>query len=275
MEFWQSILRILDTQMECPPSFGWYHILCLAVMVALTVIAVVRGKHHSEETVTKVVFWTAVAVVILEIYKQINFTFGDGSGAPSFQWYAFPFQFCSTPMYIGLLAGIFRKGRIHDSLCAYLATYSVFAGLAVMIYPNDVFIETVGINIQTMVCHGSMVVIGGYLLGSGHVKLEMKTVLKAMPVFAVCVALAAIMNEVANAAGLLEEHSFNMFYISPYLECTLPVYSLVHNAVPFPVNLIIYILGFTAAATVVLLLCKLIHGLAARTRFRKPVPVAH
>ena len=175
-------------------------------------------------------------------------------------------------MYVGLLTGIFRKGRIHDSLCAYLATYSVFAGLAVMIYPNDVFIETVGINIQTMVCHGSMVVIGGYLLGSGHVKLEMKTVLKAMPVFAVCVALAAIMNEAANAAGLLEEHSFNMFYISPYLECTLPVYSLVHNAVPFPVNLVIYIVGFTAAATVVLLLCMLIRTLASSVKFGRKEP---
>ena len=272
MEFWQSILRILNTQMECPPSFGWYHILCLAVMVALTVIAVVRGRYHSEEKVCNIVFFTAVAVVIFEVYKQINFAFGDGSGAPSFQWYAFPFQFCSTPMYIGLLVGIFRKGRIHDSLCAYLATYSVFAGLAVMIYPNDVFIETVGINIQTMVCHGSMVVIGGYLLGSGHVKLELKTILKAMPVFAVCVALAAIMNEVANAAGLLEEHNFNMFYISPYLECTLPVYSLVHNAVPFPVNLIIYILGFTGAATVILLLCKGIGALASKIKLGKKEP---
>ena len=55
-----------------------------------------------------------------------------------------------------------------------------------------------------------------------------------------------------------------MFYISPYLDCSLPVYSLVHNAVPFPVNLIIYILGFTAAATVILLLCKGIRALKCR-----------
>ena len=77
-----------------------------------------------------------------------------------------------------------------------------------------------------------------------------------MPVFAVCVAIAAILNEIANAAGLLENHNFNMFYISPYLECSLPVYSLVHNAVPFPVNLVIYILGFSAAACLILLICK-------------------
>ncbi len=263
MEFVQNFLRVLDYQVETPAVFGLYHIAWLIGMVILTALAAILGKHHSAKTVTRVVFATAVLVAILEILKQINYTFGDGSAEPGYRWYAFPWQFCSTPLYIGLLAGVFRKGRIHDALCAYLATYAVFAGAAVMIYPGDVFVPTLSINIQTMICHGSMVVIGGYLLGSGHVQLSFKSVLKAMPVFAICVAMAAGMNEMAHATGLLEEHNFNMFYISPYLECTLPVYSLIHNAVAFPVNLIIYVLGFTAAACVILLIAK---GIAALGR---------
>ena len=273
MEFIKSILAFLNTQGQTPASFGVYHIICLILTAGLTAFAAIRGRRHSPEKVTKVVFWTAVVVMILEVYKQINYTFGDGSGAPSYVWYAFPFQFCSTPMYIGFLAGILRKGRIHDALCAYLASYAVFAGLAVMIYPNDVYIGTVGINIQTMICHGSMVVIGGYLLGSGHVKLQLRSVVKAMPVFAICVTLAAGMNELANIAGLLENHNFNMFYISPYLECTLPVYSLIHNAVPFPVNFIIYVLGFTAAAMVILLLAMGIRALAGKSLCRKKAAI--
>ena len=267
MEFWKSVLAFLDTEAAIPTTFGTYHLIWLAIMAVLTILAVILGRKHSAKTVTNVVLGTAILVILLEIYKQINFTFHDGSVEPAYQWYIFPWQFCSTPMYIGLLAGIIRKGRVHDSLCAYLATYSVFAGLAVMIYPNDVYIETIGINIQTMICHGSMVVIGAYLYGSGHVKMNFKTVLKAMPVFAVCACIAVGLNEWAHAAGITENHNFNMFYISPYLECTLPVYSLIHNAVPFPVNLIIYILGFTAAATVILLLVK---GIACMGRERCP-----
>ena len=272
MEFIKTLLAFGDTQGPVPAVFGIYHIICLVLTAGLTAFAAIRGKHHSEKKIVNVVLITAIVVALFEIYKQINYTFGNGSGEPYYQWYAFPWQFCSTPMYIGLLAGIIRKGRIHNALCAYLATYSVFAGLAVMIYPGDVFVGTVGINIQTIICHGSMVVIGGYLLGSGHVKLEMKTVLKSMPVFAICVALAAVMNEMAHAAGLLENHNFNMFYISPYLECTLPVYSLVHNAVPFPVNFIIYVLGFTAAACVILLLAKGIAALASKVKVGKKNP---
>lgn len=251
MEIFRFMLKILDTQMDVPRPYGWYHIFCLILTAALTVFAIYRGRHHDEKTVRRVVFWTAVAVALLEVYKQINFTFGDGSAAANYQWYAFPWQFCSTPMYIGLLTGLFRQGKIHRALCSYLATYCVFAGAAVMFYPVTVFIGTVGINIQTMVCHGSMVVIGGYLLGSGYVKIEPRTLLRAMPVFVICVTVAGILNQVAQNRGIT---SFNMFFISPYVECELPVYSLVHDVLPFPLNRMIYVLGFTLAAGAMLMI---------------------
>ena len=140
-----------------------------------------------------------------------------------------------------------------------------------MLYPSTVFIDTIGINIQTMVCHGTMISIGVYLLYSGHVKIAWKTLLRAVVVFAVLVCMAAIMNEVAYRAGLLETEDFNMFFISPYSAPHLPVYSLVQGVVPFPGCLIIYIAGFTAAAGLILLIAK---GVAA-LRHRKKIVQVH
>lgn len=268
MDFWRLILKFLDTEMTTPKPYGWYHLFCLLLTAGLAVLAVWRGRRHSESKIRHTVFWTAVAVALLEVYKQVNFTFGDGSTAPVYQWYAFPWQFCSTPMYAGLLTGIFRRGRIHRSLCAYLATYCVFAGIGVMLYPVTVFIETVGINIQTMVCHGSMVVIGVYLLGSGYVKAELRTVLKALPVFLCGVILAGMMNQVAYANGITD---FNMFFISPYEQCTLPVYAVIHEALPFPVNLLIYILGFSLAALVMILPAIVIRRIRPENRIATAV----
>lgn len=261
--FFRQVLKILDLQMETPQPYGWYHILCLLLTAGLTVFAIFRGRHHSEKTVLRVVFFTAIAVALLEVYKQVNYTFGDGSDAPSYQWYAFPWQFCSSPMYAGLLTGVFRRGKIHRALYAYLASYCIFAGVAVMLYPVTVFIGTVGINIQTMVCHGSMVVIGGYLLGTGRVKAELRTLLRAVPVFVCFVALAGIFNEVAHCLGRTD---FNMFFISPHVPSELPVYSLVHNALPYPVSLCIYVLGFTAAAGIMLLMAKGIEKLCRKRK---------
>ena len=264
MTFWQSVLAFLDSSMETPDSFGWFHLLWFAITF-LALIPLLRfPKKPSGDHVRRVVLITAIAVIILEIYKQINYSFSYEDGIVfDYQWYAFPFQFCSTPMYIGLLAGLAKKGTLYECLCAYLATYAVFAGLAVMIYPNDVFISTIGINIQTMICHGSMITIGIYLFATGHVKLQHRTILKAIPVFAITVSMAAAMNEIAYGVGLLETETFNMFFISPHCEPSLLVYSEVQRVFPFPFCLIIYILGFTAAAYVILLFAmgigKLVH----------------
>ena len=164
-------------------------------------------------------------------------------------------------MYIGLLAGLVKKGKLHDGLCAYLATYAMFAGAAVMAYPNDAFCGTLGINIQTMICHGTMLPIGAYLFATGHVKLEHKTILKALCVFAIAVCLAVVMNEIAHFSGL--EETFNMFYVSPHHPPHLPIYSNVQAVVPYPLSLIIYIAGFTAAAYIMLLASMLIHRIFA------------
>lgn len=254
MTFWQSVLAFLDSSMEKPLPYGWFHLVWLALSFLALIPLLRYPQKPGQDHVRRVVLVTAILVTVLEIYKQINYSFSYENGiAFDYQWYAFPFQFCSTPMYIGLLAGLIKKGKVHDSLCAYLATYAIFAGLAVMLYPNDVFISTIGINIQTMICHGSMITIGIYLFATGHVKLEHQTILKALPVFAITVAIAAVMNEIAYFAGLLETETFNMFFISGHCPPHLPVYSMVQTLLPFPVALILYIFGFTLAAYIILL----------------------
>ena len=253
MNFWQKLLEIFNSQMERPTSFGWFHLLFWGLTILFAVLLCVFHKKDNPDRVRKVVLSVAITVIILEIYKQINYSFSYENGISfDYQWYAFPWQFCSTPMYVGLLAGLFKKGKVHDALCAYLATYAMFAGLCVMIYPNDIYTTTIGINIQTSVCHGTMISIAIYLLYSGHVKLQHKTMLKAMSVFACAMGIAMLLNEIAHKSEL--EETFNMFYISPYFEGTLPVYSNVQAIVPFPFCTIIYFAVFSLAAYLILLI---------------------
>ena len=93
--------------------------------------------------------------------------------------------------------------------------------------------------------------------------------------FAATIGIAMILNEVAYRSGLLQTHSFNMFYISPYCDPHLPVYSLVQEAVPYPFSLIIYIVGFTAAGYLMLLGGMGVRKLALSTRRHQARPVTH
>lgn len=270
----EQILRILDASMQTPTMYGWFHLLSLGLMFTAIVFLHKCCRKHSPEQVNRVVLIVSLITLLLEVYKQINFNVAyEGGVRLEPQLYAFPWQFCSTPMYAGLLAGCIRKGKVHDALCAYLATYAVFAGAAVMLYPSTVFMETIGINIQTMFCHASAVVIGVYLYMSGHVKPEHGTIFKAIPVFLIAVAIAVVLNEAAFFAGILEEHSFNMFFISRHEESELPVYSHIHKALPYPLSVVVYVLGFTAAADAVLLGAMGMRKLKKRRRIKHSATV--
>ena len=255
MLFLGKIIDILSFKASTPQLFGWVHILSFTLAVAFGVFLSVKFKNADEKTVRTVLFVTSVLTIILEIYKQFVFSasFDGQTVSFNYQWYAFPFQFCSTPMYIGLLASLIKSDRMHHTLCAFIATYGFFAGLVVMIYPGDVFMPIVGINIQTMVCHGLMVSNGIFLLASGYVKSKHSSILPAICVFSSLVGIALILNEVMYYSGILGGETFNMFFISRHFPPHLPIYSTVQELIPFPFCLFFYIFGFSSAAYVLLL----------------------
>jgi hypothetical protein len=257
-----------------PESYGVFHIVCCVITLAGAFFLCRLHKKPSEKFVRGLLLITSITVMLLEVYKQLAFTFDvqDGELVKDYLWYAFPFQFCSTPMYVCLLAGLIKQDKIHRALCAYLATFSTFAGLCVMFYPGDVFIRTIGINIQTMIHHGLQVVLGVFYtvhyFGTRDRSKRRLFHIGAIGVFAVMVLVALLLNlTVHNAlvsAG--NDETFNMYFISPYHECTLPVLSLIDDRLPYPVFLMIYITGFAAAASIVYYAVLEIYNLIGKRR---------
>ncbi len=263
MDFWTKIWEILSATMETPTMYGGFHILCWGITLGSAALLCLLYKRGHIKNVRRVVFLTAILVLVLEVYKLVimGILYGDKTKY-EFPWKSFPWQFCSMPMYLGLLVGVTR-GKVHNAICCFLATFAVFAGTAVMVYPGDVFIEIAGVNVQTMVCHGSMLVIGIFLYYTNHVKAELKTLFKALPVFVICLTSAVLVNEVAYRVGINNAEDFNMFYVSPYEEGYLPIYSYVQEVVPYPWCLLIYIAGFTLVAFGVLVIAMAIKGISS------------
>ena len=261
MPFLQSVMNFLAIQIEAPKAYGIFHIICLILSVGVGILLCVLWNKGIINNIRLVVLVTSIVVLAFEIYKQIivNYVYNDGTTF-SYQWWAFPWQFCTTPLYIGMLAGL-TKGKVHDHFCSYLATYALFAGTAVMLYPGDVFSPILGINIQTMICHGSMISIAIFLYYTQHVDTTWRTLLKAVPIFAITFSIAIILNELGHALGITSP-AFNLFFVSRYAPSSLPVYSLIHNAIMglnpslYPLCLLIYVLGFALCSYLVLLLAR-------------------
>lgn len=261
-----NFLSFLKSTMNKPTLYGWFHLLCFALTIGVAVLLSIKLKNADDKKIRKFLLISSIIMICLEIYKQFIFSYSisDGVITWNYQWYAFPFQFCSTPMYIALIASLVKKGKFQDCLYSFLATFGLFGGLIVMLVPSNVFMSYIGINIQTMVHHGLMIVIGAVLLSSKSVKLEHKTILKAGYVFLALSAIALLMNCVYVWCG--GTHNFNMFYISPYKESELLVFKDIQKAVPFVIFLLSYIVGFSLAGYIVLLVAMLINHIISKNK---------
>ena len=247
----QNLLEFLNGQMNQPQLYGdlsvsWFHYLSLILVILGSVIAITRMKEIPAKKLNLILIIFSGILILFEIYKQLIFSY---QASWSYQWYAFPFQFCSTPMYVGLAAGLVKNQKIKEALLAFLATFGLFAGLAVVLYPATVFVSTIGINIQTMVHHGGMAIIGIGLLAN-QVKLRWSSLLKASLVFASLMVIAMILNGIHNT--WLNNGTFNMFFINPRYENGIPVLSIFQPLVPHVIFLMIYLFGFTLCAGMML-----------------------
>ena len=143
---------------------------------------------------------------------------------------------------------------------AFFASFSFFAGLIVMIIPNDVFTSMAGVNFQTMIHHGTMVVLGILIAAYNRRKMNKRYFVGSLIVFCFFAGVAMIINEVVHKNFIIpgSNEAINMFYISPYYPCTLPVLSDIYAKVPYPAFLCIYLLGFTAISGIIFTLEKLV-----------------
>lgn len=250
-----SIINFLQSEMERPKSFGIYHIIWV-LLTAFTILYFNKTKKlDSEKRLKRILLIYGIISLILELIKQIIWSYDNGVW--DYQFYAAPFQFCTTPIYVSILYGIINNKKIKDGLLCYLAFFTILGGLSVIIYPETCFCKTIEVNIHTMFLHCGSFVISTYILMNNHIKLNIKNVFKGLKVFIVFIVIALILNISFYNSGILNGETFNMFYISPYFISSLPVFDMLQERLPYILFLISYISIITIGALIILYISKL------------------
>ena len=122
-----------------------------------------------------------------------------------------------------------------------------------MFYPEQVFTGVGGVNVQTMIHHGTQIAVGLFLAAYHRRNWSFMVFLKGIVPFSILSAIAILLNEVMyvylTSNGI--HAAFSMFYISRHYGCTLPILSMIYPQVPYPVFLIIYLLGFVLVSGII------------------------
>lgn len=278
MNWFEKFMSILQYEWKSPTLYGWKHLLFLAIMIGGIVIVCLTCKKLTEKQFRIIMIAFGSVLMVLEIFKQLVFAYKADTNTWEYDWKQFPFQFCSVPMYVMFLIGVLKDCRFRDYLCSFIATFGLFAGLAVMAFPSTVLSDIIFRFCQSMIHHSSMVVGATVVIVSKRVKFEHKTILKAMAVFATVMGIAVIMNIVFHLSG--NTASFNMFYIGPYDSCDIPVFQQIGNALNIDANylhlgnfvfILIYFLAFSLAGYLILLLLMLLNKISSSKCIKKEI----
>ena len=144
MSLFDSIMNFLQTPMEDPKPFGWFHLMCIAIMTIVIVILFLRRKKHDEKQLKLVLGIYGIIAFFLELLKQISWSYSIDSvyniGTWDYTWYSAPFQLCTTPIFVTLICLFLKKGRLRDSLLSYVAFITIWGSFTTIILPDSCFV---------------------------------------------------------------------------------------------------------------------------------------
>jgi len=269
----KEILSFLETEMVRPEPYGGFHIIWVGLAIFTIIFLFFRRKRNTEKQLKYVLGIYGITAFILEALKQIIWSVDYNNITNTFiwdyQWYAAPFQLCTMPIYVCLICLFLKKGRLRDSLLSFMAYVTILGSVATAIIPNDVFVRDVLINIHTMWLHLGSLVVSVYLLMSKEVTVSRKDFIRAIITFVIFILIANTLNIIVYNSGVLNGETFNMFYISPYFESTLPVFDKIYTMVPYPVFLLIYFVALTLGAYIIYIIARMFISMKRKLFIRK------
>lgn len=218
--------------------FDLFHILWLIATVLCVALVVFLSIKDDKKTLYVSYVVSSAIMWFGEAYKQFVTTFAND--VPSYNWYFFPFQFCSLPLYTYLAAAIIKKGKAYDYLTAFNSTYCLFAGTLVLLTPNSVFSTSIAISAQSMLHHMLMVTTAVAGLRSYSKKFNLSLYTGAFCIFFSSIIIAEILNFGIPAAF---GQDVNMFFISARMD-NVAYLSPFKAAFPHPLFVALYVVVF-------------------------------
>lgn len=255
MSLFEKFIYSLQSTMKTPEPYGWFHLLCIAIVIILILILYSRRKYHNENQLKSVLAIYGIIAFLLELIKQLIWSFEYDfvlkKTVWDYTWYSFPFQLCTTPIFVSLICLFLKNNKLRKSLLSYMAYVTIIGSLLTIIMPQSCFVEDTIVNIHTMWLHCGSFIVSIYLFITKEVKIDKEYMKQGLIVFGIFALLAQLLNIGIYNSDILNGETFNMFYISPYFISTLPIFDIIQQNVPYILFLLIYIFAVILGATLV------------------------
>ena len=226
-----------------PKPYSLFHICFILIDIIATTLLIIFFRNSREKVMKRIVLIAWITLVILEIGKQFLLSYHDET--LTYNWGAFPFQFCELPLYVFPILLINKNEKLRNILIAFFSTYVFFAGFAVMINPSTVMTGNIFLCVRQMIEHGIQFSLGLYLFAWNRKNFSFRSFLWGIVVFVIAVVIAISINFIVENAT----HEYiNMFYLSKSYGSEIFIIKNVQPYVPWIIFVLLYVISFTAIA---------------------------
>ena len=178
-------------------------------------------------------FFCGIFLAVSEVYKQLFLTLVVHPGV--YDWWYFPFQLCSVPMYLCLLLPLLpERGR--QITCTFLQDFSLLGGFLALAEPSGLMHPYITLTLHGFFWHFTLIFIGATCSLSGLSLRKPAGFLSSLPLFLGCCLAALAINWAAGP-----ETNIAMFYLSPYYPSQQVVFHQIALAVGIFWGNVIYV----------------------------------
>ena len=238
-EWLKQLLALTAWPMEPPPLFGTFHLSAFILSLLIPILLARFMKSRIRNTEAHL-FHLGVFLACMELYKQLFLYLAVNDMHYNF-WY-FPFQLCSMPMYICLALPLLG-GRAKETAYTFLFDFTLPGALLALIFPADMMRPYVTMTAHAFLWHAVLIYISLTVFHAGLLKKDRKSFFSAAALYLVLAFAAFVLNLLLDP---LAEYGSRpgLFYLSPYYVTDQPVFHDIALRFGIPAELVIYVLSF-------------------------------
>ncbi len=238
----QDFLEWTAWEMERPKAYGPFHLIFFFAGLAVCLLGAWLLRKCSDRCSRAVLLTAGGVLIATEVYKQLFYTFVIGGS--SYQWWIFPFQLCSVPMYLCIAAGLLPECRARQYMLDFMVSYNLMGGAIAFLEPSGLCHEYWSLTLHAFVWHMLLVFVGLQLGFSGKAGRRISDFKNAVVMYCALCAVAFCINLVL---WRVSEGTINMFYVGPR-NSPIIVFKEISERLGWYVNTPIYMLANTLAA---------------------------
>ena len=208
--FLEQFINATAWPMTEPASYGPFHLIFAFVGLAAAALLARRLRRLSDKGNRILLLTCGIFLLLSEIYKQLFYYYFIGQR--SYQWWIFPFQLCSVPMYLCIIAPLLKPGKVQQGMYNFMMIYNLLGGFMAFVEPSGITHAYWTLTLHAFIWHLILVFIGLYLAFSDRAGKTMKDYRAASVTFLCLSGLAFCINLIFWKAA---EGDINMFFVGP------------------------------------------------------------